>query len=184
MILKPILFILLFMMTSLSSYAAHSATSYGIEAASKSSLISSTKALATEQKQWLFVLSADKGRILKAKNKMTYELSLTHIDKGLIAITNDPIRETKIIPSITFLKNFTTTFSNAAPNAILTHSGLLTGEKSPPIAVVIENVTIIPDIKVVLSLHLLSANITLPEGDIREVKLFIDASKTPGPSAY
>lgn len=167
-------------MTSLSSYA----TTYTIGADPTPILINSAKALAAEQKQRLFVLSADKGRILKTKNNETYELSLTHIDKGVIAITNEPIRETQIIPSITFLQNFTTTFANATPNAILTHSGLLTGRKSPPIAIIIQSVTVIPDIKVILSLHPLSSNVALPEGNIREVKLFIDAGKTSSSKAY
>lgn len=180
MLSKNFIFIssILLLILSFFSYAATTANN------AASSKQNNLEKQSTSKKQWLFVLSADKGRILKAKNNGTYELSLTHIDKGVIAITNEPFRETKIIPSITFLKNFTTTFANAAPNAILTHSGLLTGKKSLPIAIVIQSVTVIPDIKVMLSLHPLSSNIKLPEGDIREVKLFIDAGQTPGPGAY
>ncbi|MCL1125100.1 hypothetical protein [Shewanella surugensis] len=162
--------IFVFFITSLFSY---SVMAKNIEASKPQIQQKITPATA---KQWLFVLSADKGKIRYQKSNTSYELSLTDIDKGVIAITDESFSETKMIPSNHFLKEFNKIFSNGAPNAVLTYSGLLTGKTSPPIAIIIQSVTVIPDIKVILSVHPLSTNIDIPKGNINEVKLFIDSS--------
>ncbi|WP_299493918.1 hypothetical protein [uncultured Shewanella sp.] len=164
---KKITLMTLFLITSLSSYTM------AVEATS--SLNSSATKSLTSSKQWLFVLSAQKGRIIK-KSDDTFELSLSRLDRGVIAITDEPFRKSKILTSTRFLNDFNQIFSQAKPNAVLTYSGLLTGKKSPPITIVIQNVTVIPNFKVLLSLHPLSPNTVLPKGDIHEVKLFIDAA--------
>ncbi|WP_298771112.1 hypothetical protein [uncultured Shewanella sp.] len=170
MSLKNVLLMSLFLMIGPFSYA--------IAAETATALSHSTKASSHEQKQWLFVLGADKGRIIKTKNKGIYELSLTDIDKGVIAITPPLFRDSKIVTSTQFLKDFDHIFSKRKPNAVLTYSGLLTGKKSPPITIVIQSVTVIPDFKVLLSLHPLSPNTEIPKRDIREVKLFIDTAQS------
>lgn len=72
MSLKNVLLMSLFLMIGPSSYATLYAASYDIVANTKSILINSAQATAPEQKQWLFLLSADKGRILKTKSKGSY----------------------------------------------------------------------------------------------------------------